>query len=72
MPDELKQGDRVESTPQGKTRGTVERTLTEEMWIDRHKVFSSPGNPEYLVRSEKSGDLAAHEPSALRKLPKRD
>jgi hypothetical protein len=73
MSDDLKKGDRVEwNTPQGKTRGTVERKLTEEMWIDRHRVAASPDNPEYLVRSERSGDLAAHKPSALRKLPRRD
>jgi len=32
-----------------------------------HHVAASPDNPEYLVRSGKSGDLAAHKPGALKK-----
>jgi hypothetical protein len=72
MSDELKKGDRVEwNTSQGKTRGTVERRLTGETHIHGHKVAASPDNPEYLVKSEKTGAEAAHKPGALKKLPKR-
>jgi hypothetical protein len=34
-------------------------------------VAASGENPEYLVRSETSGEVAAHKPEALRKVPKR-
>ncbi|HET7232732.1 MAG TPA: DUF2945 domain-containing protein [Longimicrobium sp.] len=72
MADDPKKGDRVEwNTSQGKTRGTVERKLTDGAKIKGHKVAASPENPEFLVKSEKSGAVAAHKPGALKKLPKR-
>ena len=36
--------------------------------IKRHEVAASEDNPEYLVRSEKSGKIAAHKPAALRRV----
>jgi hypothetical protein len=66
-------GDHVAwDTPQGETHGTVERKLTEPMQIKGHKVAASPENPEYLVKSDKSGKEAAHKPSELRRRPKHD
>lgn len=67
----LKAGDRVEwDTPQGKTVGKVEKKLTSPMKIKGHKVAASKSNPEYLVKSEKSGKKAAHKPGELRKVNK--
>ncbi len=64
----LKAGDRVAwDTPQGETVGKVKKTLTAPMKIKGHKVAASKDNPEVLVQSEKSGKLAAHKPSELRK-----
>ncbi len=64
----FKQGDHVAwETSQGRTHGTVERKLTRATTIEQHHVAASPENPEYLVRSDTSGDVAAHKPSALRK-----
>ena len=37
------------------------------MQINGHKVAASPENPEYVVRSDKSGAIAAHKPEALTK-----
>ena len=54
-------------TPQGETHGTVERKLTHPTRIEGHRVAASPENPEYLVKSAKSGKKAAHKPSALHK-----
>ena len=72
MSDDLKKGDRVEwNTSQGKTRGTVERELVGETKIKEHNVAASPDNPEFLVKSEKSGAVAAHKPDAQKKHPKR-
>jgi hypothetical protein len=69
MSDDLKKGDRVEwNTSQGKTRGTVERKLTSPMDIQGHYVTASKDNPEYLVKSEKSGKEAAHKPESLKKI----
>ena len=65
---ELKKGDHVSwQTSQGKTRGKIVRKLTEPMEIKDHHVAASSENPEYLVKSEKTGKRAAHKPSALTK-----
>lgn len=64
----VKKGDAVEwSSSQGVIEGTVERTLTRHTKIKSHEVAASPENPEILVRSDKTGALAAHKPSAVRK-----
>ena len=68
----FRKGDAVAwDTPQGETHGTVERKLTSPMRLKGHDVAASPENPEYLVKSAKTGAEAAHKPSALRKKPKR-
>ncbi len=64
----LKKGDTVAwQTSQGETHGTVQRKLTKPTDIKGHHVAASPDNPEYLVKSAKSGELAAHKPDALKK-----
>ena len=66
MTEKLKKGDEVEwETSQGKTVGTVQQKLTEPIEIKGHKVAASEDNPEYLVKSDKSGKEAAHKPEAL-------
>ena len=68
MSDNLKKGDKVEwDTSQGKTEGKVEKKLTEPTDIKKHHVAASKDNPEYLVKSDKSGKEAAHKPDELRK-----
>jgi hypothetical protein len=68
MTKRLKVGDRVAwNTSQGETHGKVIKTLTEPTRIKTHKVAASNANPEVLVKSDKSGDLAAHKPEALKK-----
>lgn len=64
----LHKGDKVEwNTSQGKTHGTVERKVTSETHIKGHKVAASKDDPEYIVKSDKSGKKAAHKPGALKK-----
>jgi hypothetical protein len=36
--------------------------------IKGHEIAASRDNPEFLVRSDKSGKVAAHKPSALRRV----
>jgi len=68
MPETPKQGDHVSwDTPQGKTEGTVEKTLTAPTKVKGHEVKASKENPELLVKSNKSGKEAAHKPDALQK-----
>ncbi|WP_416676382.1 hypervirulence associated TUDOR domain-containing protein [Egbenema bharatensis] len=65
----FKKGDRVQwNTSQGKTEGVVVKKLTEPTDIKGHHVKASEDNPEYLVKSEKSGKEAAHKPEALTKI----
>jgi Hypervirulence associated proteins TUDOR domain len=64
----LKKGDKVEwNTSQGKTQGTVEKKQTSETHIKGHKVAASKDNPQYIVKSAKSGKTAAHKPGELKK-----
>jgi hypothetical protein len=63
----LKTGDQVAwRSSGGGSVGRVERKLTSPTKIKGHDVAASKDNPEYLVRSDKSGDVAAHKPSALK------
>jgi hypothetical protein len=69
MAKDLERGDKVEwNTPQGKTRGRVVKKVTRPTHVKGHKVAASPDNPEFLVRSDRSGKEAAHNPEALRKV----
>ena len=65
----LKPGEQVTwDTPQGKTRGKVEKKLTSKTKIKGHVAKPSKQEPQYLVRSDKSGGEAVHRPEALEKL----
>lgn len=64
----LAPGDKVKwKTSQGTTSGVVKKKLTSKTKIKSHAVAASKTNPEYLVQSKRTGALAAHKASALRK-----
>lgn len=59
-------GDKVRwQASRGPVEGTVERTLTAPIDIEGHHVAASKDNPEVLVKSDRTGALAAHKPDAL-------
>ena len=65
---EFKKGDRVEWNSHGsKAVGTVEEKITSETEAGGRKVKASEEEPQYLVKSEKSGGTAVHKPGALKK-----
>lgn len=65
----LKRGAKVSwNTSQGRTTGTVVKKQTRKTKIKTHKVAASKDNPEYIVRSSKSGKRAAHKKSALKRV----
>jgi Hypervirulence associated proteins TUDOR domain len=69
MAKQLKTGGRVAwQSSGGGSVGRVERKLTSPAKIKGHEVVASEDNPEVLVRSEKSGKVAAHKPAALRRV----
>lgn len=64
----LKPGDKVTwDTSQGETHGEVVKKQTSETKIKTHKVAATPEDPQYIVKSDKTGAEAAHKPDALRK-----
>ena len=65
---ECRKGDKVTWKSHGGTaEGTVERKITEDTEEAGRTVRASPDDPQYLVRSDKSGGTAVHKPSALEK-----
>ena len=66
---EFAKGDRVRwSCHGGEAVGVVLRRITEDTVAAGRTVRASMDDPQYLVRSEKSGGEAVHHPSALRRL----
>jgi hypothetical protein len=63
---EFNKGDRVTWKSHGGTAvGTVERKITADTEAGGRTVRASQEEPQYLVRSEKSGGTAVHKASAL-------
>ncbi len=68
MAEELKKGDAVEwHAPQGTIEGKVEKKLTAPIDVKGHHVAASKDDPQYLVKSDRTGAEAAHKPDALKK-----
>jgi hypothetical protein len=68
MAEDLKAGDAVGwRTSQGETQGEVVKKQTTPTHIKTHQVAASQDDPQYIVKSDKTGALAAHKPDALKK-----
>jgi len=66
--DPFTRGDEVTWSSHGGTaEGKVVRKLTRRTEAAGRTVDASPDDPQYEVRSDKSGTTAVHKPSALRK-----
>lgn len=64
--DEFQKGDKVHwNSINGVVEGVVVRKLTADTQIKDHHVKASADDPQYLVRSDKTGAEAAHKPDAL-------
>ncbi|ALV39080.1 MULTISPECIES: DUF2945 domain-containing protein [Streptomyces] len=60
-------GDKVAWSSHGsETTGTVEKKITERTKAAGRTVDASEEEPQYEVRSDKSGRTAVHKPSALK------
>jgi len=63
---EFHKGDRVTWKSHGGTaEGEVLKKITEDTEAGGRTVRASPDEPQYLVRSDKSGGEAVHKPDAL-------
>jgi hypothetical protein len=68
MSKEFTKGDHVTwNSHGGQAEGTVEEKITSDTKAAGRQVRASEDDPQYLVRSEKSGKEAVHKPSALHK-----
>ena len=64
----FKKGDKGEWKSHGsKAEGKVEKKITSETEAAGRKVKASKDEPQYLVKSDKSGGEAVHKPGALKK-----
>ena len=64
----LKRGDKVSwNTSGGHSVGKVVKKQTTPTQIKGHKVAASDDNPQYIVKSDTSGKIAAHKPDELKK-----
>jgi hypothetical protein len=65
---EFHKGDKVEWQSHGTTvRGTVEAKITSDTEAAGRTVRASEDEPQYQVRSDKTGADAVHKPDALRR-----
>ncbi len=68
----VKKGDKVTwNSEVGQVRGKVVKKLTKATSIKKHKIRASKDDPQYLVKSDKTGKVAAHKPAALKKRAKK-
>lgn len=68
MSESLKKGDKVSwDTSRGETHGEVVEKLTSPKKIKGNVAKASKDEPQYLVKSDKTGAEAAHKPEELKK-----
>jgi hypothetical protein len=66
--DEFSKGDQVTwKSHGGEAEGEVVKKITSDTKEAGRQVRASKDDPQYLVKSEKSGGEAVHKPSALNK-----
>jgi hypothetical protein len=67
----LRRGDAVKwRSSQGPVIGKVVKKQTRKTKIKQHKVAASNSSPEYIVKSDKTGALAAHKATSLKRVSK--
>ena len=64
----FKKGDEVEWDYAGnKVEGEVVEKVTKDTTLKGHKVKASEDDPQYKVKSEKTGKTAIHKPDSMEK-----
>ena len=64
----LKSGDKVKwGTSQGETHGKVEKKVASTTKIKGHTAKATKDDPQFKVKSDKTGAEAVHKPSELKK-----
>ena len=71
MATDFKRGDHVEwNSEAGRVRGTVQKKVTSETTFKGYRRHASREEPQYIIKSDKTGHLAVHKGSALKKVQK--
>jgi hypothetical protein len=66
MSKEFKKGDRVRWDAGNQSSvGTIERKITADTEAGGRTVSASKDEPQYLVKSEKTGKTAVHKPESI-------
>lgn len=69
MNHDLKVGDHVSwNSEAGRIRGTIQKKITAPMKFKTYIARASKEEPQYLVKSDKTGHLAMHKGTALKKI----
>jgi hypothetical protein len=69
MPRTFKAGDHVEwNSEAGRVQGIIKEKVVSEITFKGYTVHASEKEPQYLIESEKTGHLAMHKGTALRKI----
>ena len=64
----FKKGDKVEwDSSGGSSKGEVVEKVTKTAKVKGHTAKATPDEPQYKVKSEKSGKTAIHKPEELKK-----
>ena len=71
MPRTFKVGDHVDwNSEAGRVQGIIKEKVVSEITFKGYTVHASEKEPQYLIESEKTGHLAMHKGTALRKIAK--
>ena len=73
MKHKFKIGDHVEwNSEAGRVRGTIQKRVTSRIKFKTYTVHASKDEPQYLVKSDKTGHPAMHKGTALKKLSRKE
>jgi hypothetical protein len=71
MKKDFRIGDHVEwNSEAGHVRGTIKKKVTSAIRFKTYTVRASKGEPQYLIKSDKTDHLATHKGAALKKVRK--
>lgn len=66
----FKRGDRVTwNSEAGRVTGIIQKKITSEIVFKGYKRHASKAEPQYIIRSDKTGHIAIHKATALRRIP---
>lgn len=68
----FKIGDRVTwNSEAGRVTGVIQKKITSQITFKGYKRHASKEEPQYFIKSDKTGHIAIHKGSALRKIAKK-